>query len=216
MRENLIQLKQLLNMLDLTQNYHLIRQIEIKDYLTHVQMSAQRRPQYYKKAKGSDPWKKIPKKYQTPGYRFDSKGFLIDSIGMKIISNPKSVGTPKYAKINTQLIYAGGGQAFLLRSKIMKVMKAFFTPYIQKIKPIQSEQFPIKLRLEFHTYIETGNWDLDNHSWIYTKAIQDVMQDQGIIPEDNIQTISHVEFVFVPVTQDKDRKIDLKIYALKP
>ena len=94
----------------------------------------------------------------------------------------------------------------------MGVLKSYFAPYLAQLKPITENKFPIKVHLTFYTFLENGDWDLDNHSWIYCKAIQDALKDAGIIPDDCVQYIRGAWFDFEEVHSDAERKIEVNIY----
>ncbi|MDC6350725.1 hypothetical protein PP178_04110 [Zeaxanthinibacter sp. PT1] len=177
--------------------------ITIPLYITQVKLSEKRRATHYKK--GSK--KKIPKKYEK--YVFNKKGILVHpKTGTPAIANPRSVGTPRYKKINGQEIYSG--MPHHMRAKIVLAIKKNFLKYLKEVKPIQD--FPIQIDMELHAEIGIGNWDLDN-LWIYNKCFQDALTEAGIIPEDNIQYITKCAAPeFVPVASEEQRKFVFKIY----
>jgi hypothetical protein len=66
--------------------------------------------------------------------------------------------------------------------------------------------------MELHNITGEGNWDLDN-LWIYTKCIQDLLVEEGIMPDDNIQFVSKPAAPeFFPISNEEDRKLVFKIY----
>lgn len=177
-----------------------ITAITIPEFITHVKLSNKRRAKYYTKKS------KIPKKYKELKFK---NGFLVDVDGKKVVSNPRSVGTPKLKKINGQEIYSG--MPHHMRAKIVKTIKDFYKKHLKNIDPVDS--FPIQIEMELHAPIEVGNWDLDN-LWIYNKCFQDALTDLGIIPDDNIQYITKpASPLFFPVENMEDRKLVYRIYS---
>lgn len=143
-------------------------------------------------------------------YTVDKKGFLrYRPTGDKVVANKKVVGTPKYQKINGQDFYSGFG-SYHSRINIVAGIKNFCRPFIKFQSKIT--EFPVQFEMELHNVVGEGNWDLDN-LWIYTKCIQDLLVEEGIIPDDNIQFITKPAAPeFFPVLDEKDRKLVFKIY----
>jgi hypothetical protein len=57
-----------------------------------------------------------------------------------------------------------------------------------------------------------GGWDLDNKSWIYFKAFQDLLVEQSIIPDDSVNYITGNEYLFQSVNSQENRSMDFYIY----
>jgi hypothetical protein len=179
--------------------------IEIPGYITHVRLSNKRRKKYFSE---SDV---LPKKYQKPNYQF-IKGVLVDTTTMeKVIKNPKVAGTPLLKKINGQDFYSGTVIP-QVRAKIILEMKKFFFDHLIGIPPIEEHFYPIEMEIEIHYVIKNDYFDIDNLGWVYTKVIQDVLKESGIIPDDDIRYIRKSGACqFVPVKEESDRKIVIKI-----
>lgn len=186
----------------------LLLEITIPEYITKVKLSEKRQAKYYN-VKGK---KKIPDKYlkDKKRYLIDGGGFIRDKFtGNKVIANSRSVGTPKYSKINGQAFYSGFG-SFAVRMAIVAGIKNFFKPFLRGIPPIT--EYPVQFEMELHAPIEEGNWDLDN-LWIYTKCFQDMLTDMKILVDDNIQFVTKPAAPeFFPVKTMEERKIVFKIY----
>jgi len=155
-------------------------EVNIPDYITHVQLSEHRRTKYY--ALGD----KIPAKY--PNGTFDKKGRLVDTNGIPVVKNPRVAGTPSWKKINGQEFYKGTTNP-IIRSKVIGAMKDFFRPYFNDIPPIAANQMPITVELELHDN-PVDEFDIDNLAWVYTKVILDVMAEKRIIPDDNVNYVA--------------------------
>lgn len=180
---------------------NLILKVELPVYLKRVKLSNKRRAKYYTKSS------KIPKKYQ--GFDFDSKGRLADPMGTPIIANSRSVGTPRYKKINGQEFYKGLATP-QVRATIVRNIKTYFGTHLKYLKPL--EDFPIRVSIELHDIPGAKNWDLDN-LWIYNKCFQDALTEYGIIPEDNMQYITAAGAPeYYPVEHELDRKLVFNIY----
>lgn len=176
-------------------------EIEIPNYLTHVQLTKGRRAKYY--TKGT----KIPKKYSKLK-KYDSKNRLCGADGKPIVANPASINKPRIKKINGQELYSGNMPPHL-RSKIVSVLKEHFMEALCKCNRI--EHFPIAIEAELYTIPGAMNWDLDNQ-WIYHKCFQDALVANHIIPDDNIFYITKAPaFSYHPVDRLEDRKLVYRI-----
>jgi hypothetical protein len=147
----------------------------------------------------------------------------------KVLSNPNTAGTPRFASINGQKVYSS---AFTFeRAKITKAIKEEFLPYVKNIKPL--EKFPIMV--EQHVYdtldneLATGDrayiWDLGNRAYFYGKCFLDLIStgctgernDQGeliqyfdpIIPDDSILYVTKDPQggIFCPVETKEESKL---------
>ncbi len=180
-----------------------ILRIEITNFITHVLLSKKRRARYYKKGK------KIPKKYQTNEYGYNKQEELIHkATKMRVIANPRSVGTPRLKKINGQDIYRGNNNPYI-RSKMVSEMKAFFADAIVKsgIDPIDSKHYPIEMELEMHIPLN-AEFDVDNAGWLYVKVIQDVLTQTGTIVNDVAVLLPKTGGVqFVPIETGQANKM---------
>lgn len=185
----------------------LLLEVVIPQYITRVKLSEKRKTVYYS-LHGK---RKPPQKYLTdPNYTIDKKGFLrYRPTGDKVVANKRTVGTPKFQKINGQDFYSGFG-SYRVRMAIVAGIKNYFRPFMKQLP--QLTEFPIQMEMELHTTIEEGNWDLDN-LWIYTKCFQDLLTEMGIIPDDNIQFITKPAAPeLFPIKYENDRKLVFKIY----
>jgi len=180
---------------------NLLREITVPEYIKHVTLSKKRRAKYYTKKS------KIPKKYAK--FKFNPKGILVDPLGNPVIANPCSVGTPRLKKINGQDFYKGTDSPHI-RAKVVQEIKTFLIPFVEKLEPVTT--FPVQIKLELHDMIGIGNWDLDN-LWIYNKCMQDVLVQEGILPEDNVMYVTAAAAPeFYPVDTEEERKLVFKIY----
>lgn len=179
-------------------------EITIPQHITHVKLSNSRKAKYYKR--GS----KMPDKYlNRKVYKFDTKGYLCDPAGERVVANPKSVGTPKLLKINGQSIYSGN-MSPIVRSKVVNQIKDSFAPYLKGIEPVS---VPVQLEADLYSPVAAKNWDLDNQ-WIYNKCFLDALVANGIIPDDNIMFVTQAPSLrFFPVDDLEKRKL---VYRLKP
>jgi len=155
-------------------------EVNIPDYITHVQLSEHRRTKYYGKED------KIPVKHNSNV--FDKKGRLLGPDGNPVVKNPRVAGTPSWKKINGQEFYKGTSNP-IIRSKVIGAMKDFFRPYFNDIPPLQADQMPVTVELELHDN-PVDEFDIDNLAWVYTKVILDVMAEKKIIPDDNVNFVA--------------------------
>lgn len=188
-------------------------EVSIPQYIKHVKLSNKRRPKYYKLGD------KIPKKYSTYKYKKFKTGkqkktelFLIDPEGNRVVSNPRAAGTPSWKKINGQDIY-NQNLHFRVRSKIIKEMKSFFNAHFKNEVPLSVDDLPVYPQMEVHDVIGNGDWDSDNHFWVYNKVIQDVAVFNKVIPDDSIRYITRTpEILYFPVEKEEDRKMVYRLY----
>lgn len=164
-----------------------IKEVRIPDYITHIVLSKSRRAKYFKESDC------IPKKYAHLK-NFDNRGRLLGEDGTPVIKNPRTAGTPRLQKINGQVLYST--QNPHIRAKMMEQMKAYFKEHVQKLSP--AESFPICVEFIFRSSEETEMPDIDNHSWVYAKAILDAMTDEGIIPDDSPEYVNCQVFHYDP------------------
>jgi hypothetical protein len=185
----------------------LLLEITIPEYITRVALSESRRAVYYSTKGKRKPPKSLLK---NPQYVVDKKGFLRNRVtGDKVVANKKVVGTPKFQKINGQDFYSGFGSHHI-RMKIVAGIKNFMRPFIRQIPPIA--EYPVQFEMDLYNVIGEGNWDLDN-LWIYTKCFQDLLVEEGIMPDDNIQFVTKPAAPeFFPIADESERKLVFRIY----
>jgi hypothetical protein len=120
-------------------------------------------------------------------------------------TNKNLLYKPKYSKINTNKLYSGYG-SYHERITIVAGIKEAFRPKIQsQMNPV--DQNPIKILMEIQDVKGKGEWDLDNKAWIYFKAFQDLLVEQGIIPDDSVTYVTGNEYLFSPVDHVDDRQM---------
>jgi len=180
----------------------LLQTITIPRYITRVKLAESRRAKYYKAGN------KIPKKYNTPNYRFEN-GLLVDSSGEKVIANPRSVGKPRYEALSGNKLTSGYSSPFI-RNKIATSLHEFYRPFVKSMRSITT--FPIRMEWDFYTTITTTNFDLSNF-WFYLKYFEDTLAEEGIIPDDNIEFITHsASPKLIPVPRFGQRKFVFRFY----
>lgn len=132
-----------------------------------------------------------------------------DIFGDKIITNKRTVGTPRYWTINGQKLFSGTDMH--IRSKVFAEIKKYLVPYLRKVKPI--ETYPIGIRMDMYETPDSWDWDVDNHSYIWIKNFSDCLEREKIIPKDNIVFIrSNGYCVYHPVKDEADRKLVFTIF----
>ncbi len=161
----------------------LLYRIEIPDFKEHVELSKSRRAKYYYKNKGVD---KLPKKYQGKEYVFDKSGILIHKLTKeKIISNPKSEGTPKLWKISGNEIFSYSIH-YQNRNKATSWAHQYLRSFIKLIDKIVLEKNEyLRLHLEIYDIAGKANWDVDN-KWPWHKWFQDTLVECKKIPDDTM------------------------------
>lgn len=137
----------------------------------------------------------------------------------------------KYFKINGQAIYSGNLHP-RTRALVVETMHKYIKRYVPTTTDLTG-MYPLKITLKFYAPVNYGNvslrtdkktngkylcwnmpevgymptWDADNQ-WIWGKCFNDVLKEQGIIPDDNVAYIkSSGEVVWEEVADIKDRKL---------
>lgn len=162
---------------------------------------------------------KLPKKYQTEDFRWNTKGYLIDKNGLIVPSNPKVAGTPRDWRINGQDIY-NQKIKHSSRASIMSKLHDMFDPIIKKFEPISEDQYPLTLKVEFYTIdhnkAQSNERNIDNdNKWIYEKVIQDSLTAMKIITDDNPYVINENIKKTIFVEDRRQEKVEITIYGRK-
>lgn len=203
----------------------LLQTLEISEYKTRIKMSNKRNKKYYyigeNKNTGKPMWRPrdLPKTYKAKldegEYTLKEergKQYLLDEEGEKIVANPRAAGTPRYWKLSGNDFMSGYGSKHV-RHKLTTGLKDFYRPIVKaQMVPFKEEDYPLTITWEFHSTLGKANWDIDN-MFFYWKYLQDVLEDEGIIVEDNIKYITASPGpVFVPVDSWEDRKFVFRFY----
>lgn len=194
----------------------MLQKIEIPEYLREIELSKARQAKYYEYGKKHPTAKKYKDEalyeYRTwPG--FGKRKFLVEiETELRVIANPKVVGTPRKLIINGQKIYNGEVSKHI-RNKVLKEIKDSFKPYIEQLEFI--DKFPIRIECEIHDVIRESHslWDLDNRAWPYIKAFQDCLtgnrgQCKKVLEDDNVMYVTQAPVPrFIPVDTEDERKL---------
>lgn len=181
--------------------------LEIPNYPIEVVLSEKQRKKFYRKQDD----KKLPVSIlnRIGGiYEFDKDGFVVDSATKeRILANPSKVGTPKTSSIAGNDSYSGWHPH--LRMKVVATIKDYFRKYVKTLEPLT--HLPVHIEMELHCPPRDCSWDLDN-MWLYNKCFQDVLRDEGIVPDDNILSITKSAAPeYFPCCGEEERKIVFKI-----
>ena len=180
----------------------LLQTITVPRYITRIKVADKRRAKYYKAGN------KIPKKYSNKDYKF-VKGFLVDLNGDRVIANPRSVGKPRYEAISGNKLTSGYSSPFI-RNKITISLHNFYRPFVRSMRVIT--KYPIRMEWDFYTTINQTNFDLSNF-WFYLKYFEDTLVEEGIIPDDNVEFITHsASPKLIPVERFGQRKFVSRFY----
>jgi hypothetical protein len=188
--------------------------ITIPKFITQVCISQKRRAKYYKKGKA------VPPTYLKK-YNFSKKGFLVDENGKKVLANPRSAGKAKYEVLSGNNLLSGYGSPHT-RAKLVRELKNFYRPFVQKDIKENGEitQFPLRVEWELYTTVEANpNWDASN-LFFYWKYFEDCLFEHSkrphllsLIPDDNVKYITHPPGAkIIPIDDWNDRKFVFKFY----
>jgi Holliday junction resolvase RusA-like endonuclease len=178
--------------------------INIFDFPRKVEISKARKVKYFKQTD------ELPEKYKHAQYTWKKKGkytYLFDTAYDEfVIKNPKAAGTPRYAYVSGNEIYARMHER--IRIKIVGAVKDSFKEAICKTVKDKEDflrhvRFPVSIRMEIYTPYDYANWDVDN-LWIYHKCFLDAMKDLGIFEDDNILFVREAGATkFFPLSPDE-------------
>ena len=136
---------------------------------------------------------------------------------MRVIANPKTVGTPKEQRINFQDLYSGNLHEHT-RSTLVNKLKDFMRPFVVNLPVIGS--YPVRISLELHDTVKNATdnskddygrpFDLDNRSIVYFKCFLDLLVSEGIIIADDrmfVTGVGGVTFHPLPTNDDSEHKL---------
>ncbi len=178
-------------------------------YLEKILISKKRNPRYYNQVKKLGTNKIPPSYFSKIGvkYDIDVNGYLIDKITkQKVISNPRTIGKPKYWVVNFQGLYSG--QVYpATRALYMSQIKDHIKPYIHIFNKVST--YPIKIELTI--YCKDMRVDVDNKSVIFIKCFQDLLTDHKIIKDDSSEFVNNVEYKWIKSDREE---MEFKIIEL--
>lgn len=161
--------------------------------------------------------------YRDKDFSSDAKVYLIEADSKKrVLANPLTAGTPRWARVNFQDLYSGNMNQFT-RAKMMQELKDFFRPYIADLPVI--ENYPLRMTLEIvdtvkniHDNSKDGDYgqafDVDNRGIIYFKCLLDLLVSEGKIKSDDRMYVTQAGgalFTPLPTNNDDDRCLILHI-----
>lgn len=181
--------------------------IEVPQYVTRIKTSETRRKKYY--LRGED----LPVAIETALAAGDlkwKKDRVYDPLEKDyLIRNARTQDKPNYILISGNEIYARMHER--KRMMIVKGIKDSLKPYLS-ILPSRLD-YPVSIEMILHCPPKSANWDLDN-LWIYFKCFQDLIVDEGFLPDDNIMYITKsTAITYIPCKNEDDRKM---IFIIKP
>lgn len=185
-------------------------------YIDKLLVSKKRNPKYYSITTGVGrkqitTGSRVEKKLTAGIYKLDSKLFVLDENGEKIVSNVRTVGKPKYWVVNFQDIY-NNIIRFQARNTIIIKLKNEFLPYINtsKLNCIDfSNLYP--LRIELFIFSKEMPVDVDNKGALYFKVFQDIIKDK-YIQDDSSEYINDTGRVkWIKVNEDQEEKMIFRI-----
>lgn len=191
----------------------LIRTLKLP-MLRDVKLSSARIKKYFIQ----DKVVKLPIKYQDKTkYDFvlvkrgNNKVFMLCNLATmeKVVANPIAQGTPKWIRVNFQLIWNNQVSEHT-RNKIALELKESYKGELAKILPITTG-FPLKTHFIVHSKNEQQ--DVDNLTILYVKTFHDTLVDTGIIPDDTLAYLKRYEAQHEDSTLDVDY-LEINIYSL--
>lgn len=176
----------------------------------------------YKASKTREPDNIIVEWREIPVLRNKVKcsvNFLVfcDS-GERVIANKDQIGKQKIGVINGQSFF----NAKLFRHEIgilMGVIKDQMRAQVIPLQSLRKDQLPIIIEVDLYDQIYDSIskemlWDAGNRILPYNKAFEDILQDCGILPNDNILHVTGAPAtVFTPIEEGEERKLVYRVYS---
>lgn len=143
--------------------------------------------------------------------------FLIEvETGKRVVANEEYVGKANVANINGQNIFNGKIREHD-RNNMIGQIKDQLRMFVSATPPVK--RFPIVSIIEVHdilvdtVYSNGQDWDIGNRLFPYQKAIEDVLQDTNIIPDDCTKYVTSSPWaLFCPIEDTNNRKFVIKLY----
>lgn len=189
--------------------YQLLKRIEVP-FSEYIQISKKRRPVPYVKDKC-----RLPKRYLDESlFNWNEKGYLTNLQTREVIvRNYLTAGTPRNKKVRGQDIYNGhiSRQA---RATLVRMIHEQFSKFIKDIEPIKDiKHYPLGVYLIFKVHdLGARNQDNDNR-WIWEKAIQDTLVQEGIIPDDNPYIVWENVKRTILISSEREPTISIEIHG---
>ena len=135
------------------------------------------------------------------------------SDGLVLVCNTKTVGKPRFKKVNGQDIY-NGNTSRQARANLVKMIHNKFAPYVKDINPIEDvTAYPLGIHLNFYVK-DQGRQNIDNdNKWIWEKAIQDTLVENKIIPDDNPYIVWENVKRTILIPEEDEEKLVIEIYG---
>lgn len=138
-----------------------------------------------------------------------------DTIFIPVLTNPKTVNTPRNYLIKGQDIYNGYLREHM-RGTVMDAIKECYKPYIENLPVINS--YPVRIECEIHDTIKNyydktkegvgQRWDIDNYAYCYLKAFPDIMVKLGKLKDDDRMHLTQPpSAIFCPIEKHSERKL---------
>lgn len=179
-------------------------EIIIPKFIQEVKMSDKRMKKYYKEgSKIPDKFLDVDKLKLKFPYEW-KKGKLYNTITKEQpFSNTGTAGLPRFKSIAGNDIWYGNNEFW--RAEVTRAVKTDFTPHMPTT--LGNIKYPILISMEVHVSPRFCNWDIGN-LWLYEKIFGDLLQELGLIPNDNIMYITKGGGPrYIPIVNDEDRKM---------
>jgi len=187
----------------------LLDSVTIDDFSEYIKISKKIMSKPYYKNKS-----RIPKKYQGEDFGFDKRNRLINlKTGEVLTSNSKTVGKPRYFKVNGQDLYNGRVNP-MMRFGLVEKIHNYIDPYLSKIElPKDLDYYPLTIELLFYVH-DKGKLSVDNdNKWLWCKVVRDSLTTQKIWVDDNNQVVNRDEFETIFIGDDESQKLIVNIYG---
>ncbi len=182
--------------------------ITIPDYPDKVLIAKARRAVYYVDNTTTKGKSLLPRSYNDI-----TKYAFIDGVlhnlktGEPVLANPRTAGKPRYWVVNFQDIW-NGNMSKQARNNVVGKLKEVLRPHIKNIRKIKA--FPVEISIDI--YDTQCPVDISNRGAVYTKVIEDLLTDEGKIPDDKIDYVNcSGRTKFIKIDDIKNKRMDIKI-----
>lgn len=193
--------------------------VVIPNYPEQIKISEKRRPKFYKRGEED----KLPKKHLEK-YFYTNDVIYSNETMEPIVKNTKSVGKPRFEKVNFQKLW-NGSVARHMRAKMADTLHEFYSGMFKKQLPKKieiGENECLYISYEFQNIINSDSADLDNLVHWHIKTSLDCLTEKnnpnqkdghklGIIKDDNLKYVRGIAYCFVECESSEQQKLTIHI-----
>lgn len=139
-----------------------------------------------------------------------------------LVKNPTQVGKPRIEPINGQRVWMGGAGSEHYNRAVKEQLRVWFVPALirQNIKGIYA---PLGYYIHFeyifyYPFAVRGpmrSQDYLNHGFLYMKAFEDILQEEGWLKTDSPEKVRGGYMRYVSVSTEEERRLEVKVHTCR-